>query len=157
MHAYRRFVQEQMDRRSWRQADLVRESGLSPQVVSRMLVDSRDSISQMPDDATVEGLARAFAVDRSVVLAAIGEAMGIPSTVVRADLDDVSLDDLMGELRRRAQGEQGDRNVGNAPKKQSGERRPRGTATTRVKAAPVVSELDERNAADRRRLEDGLG
>lgn len=103
MHALRMFVQERMDARGWRPADLVTASGINKQVVSGLLTDDRDSIDRMPSERTIAGLCRAFSVDRDTVLAVIGEAMGLPVTrpVVVYDASHVPNDELIRELAKR--------------------------------------------------------
>ncbi|KMV18302.1 hypothetical protein ACT17_11750 [Mycolicibacterium conceptionense] len=107
MHEYRRFIQQQLHERGWKSADLVRQSGLSRQLISKILNDTRDHLGQMPDDTTLEGLARGFgmkvelfrtAAARSLVgYVDDGEALTI-------QLRDISTDALLNELRRRIDG-----------------------------------------------------
>lgn len=106
MHALRWFVQQSMAARGWTQSDLARESGITKQVVSGLLTDSRDKLDRLPQDKTVDGLAAAFGVDRSVVLHAIGAAMGLPvsAQVVVYDASKVSDEDLLRALADRLAG-----------------------------------------------------
>lgn len=112
MHALRKFVQDRMDARGWRPADLVTASGINKQVVSGLLTDDRDSIDRMPSEKTIAGLCRAFSVDRDTVLAVVGEAMGLPVArpVVVYDASHVPNDELIRELAKRL-GEAGGEHV----------------------------------------------
>lgn len=101
MHAYRRFIQEQMDARGWKQADLARQAGLQRQTVSKIMSDTRDRMDRMPDQATIAALSKAFRIPESSLLAVVGEALGIPVSVERVRLDDVPNEDLIRELQRR--------------------------------------------------------
>lgn len=87
MHALRQFIQERMDARGWRPADLVRASGLTKQHVQQLLDDNREQMASSPKPATVSGLAQAFSVPESVVMAAAFEAMGYDLGVVRSHTD----------------------------------------------------------------------
>lgn len=103
MHALRTFVQAQMDERGWTQSDLVAASGITKQVVSSLVSDARPKLDRLPMDKTIDGLARAFHVDRNVVLAKIGEAMGLPVSepVVIYDASRVPNSDLLRVLSER--------------------------------------------------------
>lgn len=122
MHALRKFVQDQMDARNWRATDLAARSGISKQVISGLLTDDRDTVDRMPTEKTIDGLCKAFRIDRDVLLAVIGEAMGLPvnrPTVVY-DASRVPSDELILELARRL-GEAGGEHVQrSAPSKQAG-------------------------------------
>lgn len=104
MHEFRRFIQAELDARGWIQADLVRRSGLSRAHVSKLVNDPRPALGQMPDESTLEGLAQGFGVNVDVVRTAASRALagyvdgGDPITV---ELEDVSTDALLHELRRR--------------------------------------------------------
>ena len=107
MHEYRRFVQEQMDARGWRQADLVRASGLSRAWVSRILRDDRPRLGQMPDESTMAGLARKFHVSAETVRTAAARAprgYADDGEALTTDLSAVSIDALLMEIRRRVRG-----------------------------------------------------
>lgn len=103
MHALRRFLEDGVRRRRWNQADLARESGISKQVVSNLLGDERPTLDRLPQDKTIDGIARALEVDRSVVLAVIAQAMGLPVSepTVVYDPSGVGDADLLRELARR--------------------------------------------------------
>lgn len=119
MHALRTYIEAQMDRRTWSAADLVRASGISKQVISGLLNDDRPSLDRLPTDRTVSGLASAFSVDRVVILAKIGEAMGLPlnAPVVIYDASRVPNDELIRELasRLREDGEHGGNTAATRP------------------------------------------
>ncbi|MBB1023330.1 MULTISPECIES: helix-turn-helix domain-containing protein [unclassified Dietzia] len=107
MHEYKRFVQEQMDARGWRQADLVRASGLSRALVSRILRDDRPRLGQMPDESTMAGIAKAFSLPTETVRTAAARALrgyADDGEALTADLSAVSIDALLMEIRRRVQG-----------------------------------------------------
>lgn len=109
MHEYRRFVQAELDARGWRQAELVRRSGLSRQLVSNLLRDDREHLGNMPDPATIAGLARGFGVPEETVRAAAARAIvdyGDDGAPLALDLSTVSTDALLQELRRRTEGGQ---------------------------------------------------
>lgn len=103
MHALREFIQERMDTRSWAPADLARESGLSLQLVSQLLNDTREVIANPPKQSTVAGLARAFRVDESTVMRAAFAAMGyeLDQTARAADLSSVPSAQLLRVLADR--------------------------------------------------------
>lgn len=106
MHEYKRFVQEQMDARGWRQADLVRASGLGRALVSRILRDERPRLGQMPDESTMAGLAKAFQVPTETVRTAAARALRgytDDGEALTTDLSAVSIDALLMEIRRRVQ------------------------------------------------------
>lgn len=102
-HALRRFLEEGLERRGWSQATLARESGLSKQVINGIVGDERSRLDRLPQDKTVDGLARAFEVEREVVLSVIGAALGLPvaEPVVVYDASGVADSDLLRELARR--------------------------------------------------------
>ena len=107
MHEYKRFVQEQMDARGWRQADLVRASGLSRALVSRILRDDRPRLGQMPEETTMAGLAKAFQTSTETVRTAAARALrgyADDGEALTTDLSTVSIDALLMEIRRRVQG-----------------------------------------------------
>ncbi len=101
MHAYSRYVKREMDSRHWNQNELAKRAGLTRQVVSNIVKDTRERLTQVPDDKTITGLAKAFAVNPDVVRAQVALAMGLPVNVVRAEIDTVSDAELVTELARR--------------------------------------------------------
>lgn len=103
MHALQRLLRDGLARTGWNQADLARESGLSKQVVSKLLREDRAPVARLLQDKTVEGLARALRVDSGVVRAAIAEEMGLPGAEVQVvyDARGVADEDLVRELARR--------------------------------------------------------
>lgn len=105
-HALRRFLEDGLERRGWSQATLARESGLSKQVINGIVGDERSRLDRLPQDKTIDGLARAFEVERGVVLTVIGEALGLPvaEPVVVYDASGVADSDLLRELARRLGG-----------------------------------------------------
>jgi transcriptional regulator with XRE-family HTH domain len=116
VHAYRRFIQQQLDERSWKQADLVRKSGLSRQLIWSILSDGRDYLGQMPDESTLEGLAKGFGLPVEVFRTAAARSLvGFTDdgTVLTVNLQGISTDALLNEVRRRID-ENESRNVGTA-------------------------------------------
>lgn len=103
MHEFRRFIQDQMNARGWKAADLARHSSLSAQHVSRLLNDDRDQLGRMPESTTIKKLASAFqGVGESAVRAAAAKALGVPDVPqISADLTSVDDDALLAEVRRR--------------------------------------------------------
>ncbi|WP_206474732.1 helix-turn-helix transcriptional regulator [Dietzia sp. KRD202] len=148
MHEYKRFVQEQMDARGWRQADLVRASGLSRALVSRILRDDRPRLGQMPDESTMAGLAKAFHVSTETVRTAAARALrgyADDGEALTTDLSAVSIDALLMEIRRRVQGnEDQDTQDSQGDPQADGEA---GTSGAPMKGAEVAY-LDDRRAPD---------
>lgn len=104
MHEYRRFVQGELDARGWQQADLVKRSGLSRQLVSKILSDDRPHLGQMPDDTTLEKIAHGFQVPVDRVRTAAARSLARYEDDGRSlitDLRGVHMDALLGEIRRR--------------------------------------------------------
>ncbi len=103
MHALQRLLRDGLVRRGWNQSDLARESGLSKQVVSKLLREGRAPIARLLRDTTIEGLARALQVHVGVVRAAIAEEMRLPGDEVQVvyDARGVADDELVRELARR--------------------------------------------------------
>lgn len=116
MHALRKYIQGEMDRRGWKAADLVLASGIAKQVVSSLLNDDRDRIDRMPTDRTIDGLAKAFSTSREVILNRVADAMGLPvdEPVIVYDARRVPNEELLRELERRLQ-EGGGEHVRSAP------------------------------------------
>ncbi|MEV0538236.1 helix-turn-helix domain-containing protein [Nocardia salmonicida] len=105
MHEFRRYIEAEMASRGWKQADLVRASGLSRSHVSKLLRDDRDRLGQMPDETTLEAIAGAFGVSMEIPRTAASRALagyaddGIP---LQVDLRSVPTDLLVREIQRRA-------------------------------------------------------
>ena len=75
MHEFKRFIQQQLDARGWKQADLVRASGLSRSHVSKLMRDDREHLGQMPEADTLAGLARGFTIPEEIVRTAASRAL----------------------------------------------------------------------------------
>lgn len=102
MHALRRLITEEMDKRGWRPVDLVRASDLSPQLISNLLSDDREYIDAMPKRDTLRRLAWAFRVDDTVLYRAAASAFGVPMGSVEAPrAEEISDEVLIAELARR--------------------------------------------------------
>ncbi|HEY0169205.1 MAG TPA: helix-turn-helix transcriptional regulator [Jatrophihabitans sp.] len=116
MHAFRRLIQQRMDERGYRPADVVRLSGLSRQTLHSILSDSRDTIREMPSRKTVLVLAEALRMPADQLLIAAAEAYGVPVTapVLVPTVTDVSDSELARELLRRAAAREGDDDPGPA-------------------------------------------
>jgi transcriptional regulator with XRE-family HTH domain len=104
MHAFSRLIQERMDERGYKPADVVRLSGLSRQTLHSILTDSRDTIKEMPSRKTVQVLADALRMPADQLLIAAAEAYGIPVTapVMVPTVTDITDSELARELLRRA-------------------------------------------------------
>lgn len=100
-HEYRRFIEQELDARGWQPPDLVRRSGLRRQLVWGILHDDRDKLGQMPDDSTLEGLAKGFGISVERVRLAAARSLdgyiddGQPSAF---DLSSKSADELFSEI-----------------------------------------------------------
>lgn len=145
MHALRRFIDEQLEVNGWTQADLVRQSGLSKQHLSKMLADDRDRLPRLPTEATLLGLARGLRVPLNVVVLRAAQACGVPVDVTQVEVGSpraLSTEQLLGEVRRRIDlGGAGDgRNatpIGPADGPDNvTELRPEGTQRTAARRAP---------------------
>lgn len=104
MHEYRRFIQDNLDSRGWKLPDLMRASGLSRQLLHRVLNDNRDHLGQMPDDSTMEGIAKGFGVPVERVRTAAARSLAgytDDGSALTLDLQDVHIDALLNEIRRR--------------------------------------------------------
>lgn len=104
MHEYRRFIQEHLDSRGWKQADLMRASGLSRQLIHSVLSDDRDHLGQMPDDTTLAGFAQGFSVPVEHVRTAAARSLARytdDGSALTLNLQDVHIDALLSEIRRR--------------------------------------------------------
>lgn len=76
-HALTAFIRKQMDERRLRNRDLVANSGLSRQLVSKYVNDDRDQLARIPKKETVDGFAKAFNVSPEFVLGKAIEALGL--------------------------------------------------------------------------------
>lgn len=79
-HALAEFLRRQATERGWRNRDLERESGLSKQLVSRYLRDDRDTLTRLPEKATIEGFAKAYRVSPEFLLGKAIESLGLGYT-----------------------------------------------------------------------------
>ncbi|MBF6340670.1 helix-turn-helix transcriptional regulator [Nocardia abscessus] len=105
MHEFRRFIQNELDARGWKQADLVRASGLSRSHVSKLLRDHREHLGQMPDDSTIAALAKGFGLPMEVIQTAASRALAGYSdndAPLQIDLRTVSTEALLREVERRS-------------------------------------------------------
>ena len=102
MHALGQFLEEALRRRGWSQAKLAREAGLSRQVVNG-IVKERTRLDRMPQDKTIDGIARALEVDSEVIRALLAQSMGLPvaEPAVVYDASRVADSDLLRELAHR--------------------------------------------------------
>lgn len=106
MHEYRRFIQQQLDSRRWKQADLARHSGLNRQLISNIVNDKRSHLGQMPENSTLEGIAKAFGIPvERVRIAAARSLAGYTDdgAALTLRLQDVHIDVLLNEIRRRVE------------------------------------------------------
>lgn len=103
MHALGQFLEEALRRRGWSQAKLAREAGLSRQVVNGIIGKERTRIDRMPQDKTIDGIARALEVDGEVIRALLAQSMGLPvaEPTVVYDASRVADSDLLRELAHR--------------------------------------------------------
>jgi ribosomal protein L12E/L44/L45/RPP1/RPP2 len=104
VHEYRRFVQHELDQRGWKPAELEHRSGLDRQLIWKILHDKRDQLGRMPNESTMEKIALGFGIPVERVRTAAARALrgyvddGGPLITA---LDDVSIDALLEEIRRR--------------------------------------------------------
>lgn len=149
MHEFRRFIEDLMALNDdMKPAGLARASGLSPQHISQILNDDRDVMKQMPEDKTIDGIAAAFpGVTKTMVRTAAVRALGVPAADTPAmvlDLHDISVDMLLGEIRRRIEGNQ------NAA---SQEPRTEARGTSEQSTPPIAAQAE----AERARINAELG
>lgn len=99
----RKLIQDELDRKQWIPADLVRASGLSAQLISNLLNDERDQIDQMPKRETLSRIAYGLRIPEATVLRSAAAAWGIPleGSDTRMSADDLSNDELLATLARR--------------------------------------------------------
>lgn len=109
MHPYQQFIQDQLDARGWRQSDLARRSGLSRQLISQTLSDTRPHLGRMPDSGTIEKLATGFEVSIETVRTAAARSLvdysddGTPLTI---GLEQIPTEALLAEIGRRIEAAQ---------------------------------------------------
>lgn len=115
MNEYQRFIQDELDKRNWRPADIENRGGPSRQLISKILNSKREVLDQRPKQETVEGLAKVFGISADVVLAHIAKAMGFPLSLEKADLHNASDDDLLEEIRKRMNRESSEHDTANQP------------------------------------------
>ena len=104
MHALRRFIEQQLEDNGWTQSDLVRQSGLSKQHLSKMLNDDRDKLARLPSEDTLLGLAKGLRVPLNTVVLRAAQACGVPVDVTEVEVSSaraLSTDQLLAEVRRR--------------------------------------------------------
>jgi transcriptional regulator with XRE-family HTH domain len=121
-HALAAFIRERMDEKGWRNADLVRESELSRQVVSKLVNDNRESITRLPERKTLEGLAKGLGVSLDFLIGKAVESLGIGYTAgdfVNA-VATASDRELLDEIARRLTERGGEHADGSAPKTDAG-------------------------------------
>lgn len=105
MHALRRFIQQELDARGWQAHDLAKASGLSRQLISKLVNDDREILPQLPRTTTLEALAQAFNVTTAHVTTVAVEALGVPGVNAPAivhQIEEADDEELLRELLRRA-------------------------------------------------------
>ena len=75
MHEYRRFLQTELDKRGWTAGALARRAGMHRQTISKILKDDRQHLGQMPDNSTLEGIARGFGISAERVRLAAARSL----------------------------------------------------------------------------------
>jgi transcriptional regulator with XRE-family HTH domain len=100
MHALGKFIQHRLDARGWKQIDLVRASGLTKQVVSRLLSD--DELHRMIAQPTIEGLAKGLGVEETVIILKSAEAIGVPVDRLAPIVINEPSDEVVVEMVREA-------------------------------------------------------
>lgn len=156
MNEYKRFVQNELDRRNWKPADATNNGGPSRQVMSNILNDDRDMLVQRPKQETIEALSRAFGVRVEVILGHVAKAMGLPVNVEAQSLDDISDDDLLDQVRKRMQRGSSQHAEDNTPESDKTESTPlRAVDDARVDHAEDAGS-EQKIAAYDRELGDGI-
>lgn len=102
-HALSNFIREEMLRRDLRNVDVEKASGLSRQLVSKLVTDQRETLTRLPERATLEGIALAFRVPLEFILAKAVESLGLGFTAgdFVSSVQTASDRELLGELERR--------------------------------------------------------
>lgn len=113
MHEFRRFIEERMDARGWNKSDLARQSGLSTQHISDLVLDDRDMLDRMPRRSTIAALAKAFQVPEAMVLQHAAIAYGVPiEGQLTIAADDIPDEELLRVLGARLQEQRADDEAG---------------------------------------------
>lgn len=147
MHALRRFIEQQLEDNGWTQSDLVRQSGLSKQHLSKMLNDDRDKLARLPTEETLLGLAQGLRVPLNAVVLRAAQACGVPVDVTEVEVSSaraLSTDQLLAEVRRRIRVVEA--SDGTA-KSRAGDA---GAKVHRLPKAPTMDEIDSGKAAAHR-------
>lgn len=104
MHELRAFIESQMEKNRWTQADIAAQSGLSKQHISKMLKDERDVLPQLPDRDTLVALGRGLRVPVSAVVLRAAKACGVPVDVTEIAVPaagELTDSQLLAEVARR--------------------------------------------------------
>jgi transcriptional regulator with XRE-family HTH domain len=101
MHPYRELIQSEMDARGWRPSELARRAGLHRQLISKILNDQRDHLGQMPDDATLAGIAAALGIPEGRVRQAAARSLDGYIDASSDPLDSYSTEYLLDVIKRR--------------------------------------------------------
>lgn len=154
MNALRRFIEQQLEDNGWTQSDLVRQSGLSKQHLSKMLNDERDKLARLPTEETLLGLSKGLRVPLNTVVLRAAQACGVPVDVTEVEVSSakaLSTDQLLAEVRRRIETGAAD----GTAKKRAGDA---GAQIHQMPKAPTMEEIaDGRAAAHRTRPKGGKG
>jgi hypothetical protein len=102
VHEFRRFIEAEMDIRGWDRPRLQAETGLSRAHVHKLLTDKRESLGRMPDEKTLQGLAKPFGYEKVRTAAARSLARySDDGSSLKTELTAVATDALLKEIRRR--------------------------------------------------------
>lgn len=99
MHALGSYLQEQLDARGWRRAELARRAGISRQQVSKYI--NQAQLGRALAQSTIEGLAGALEVPESLIERKMWEALGAPVGNPGEHPDDQVPDAVLIERFRR--------------------------------------------------------
>ena len=147
MHALRRFIEQQLEENGWTTADLVRQSGLSKQHLSKMLNDDRDRLARLPNEETLLGLSKGLRVPLTTVVLKAAQACGVPVDVTEVEVVSpraLTTEQLLGEVRRRIEGGVAD---DAAPTSKAGRA---GSNVTKMPTPPTMDDINEGRAAAHR-------
>jgi transcriptional regulator with XRE-family HTH domain len=89
METFAEWLQREMDRRGWDQAETARKAGVTRATINRALSETR-----RPGTRTCMGIAKAFGVDEDEVLSRAGHRSGKPT------IDDMELSDWIAAGRK---------------------------------------------------------